>query len=443
MGAISEGRLEHLYVSSIIEPPQVDQIYLGRVQKAIPNQNAFFIEIGWELPGYLQGADIAPKGDGSALQEGDAVLVQIKHEAHGSKGPKVTNKLTLQGQHMVLLAGESKVHISQKIKDKAWIKEAQAHFKGRGVILRTEAPQVSFELLDQEYQALSTAVEGWHWGKEGQLYQPKPRLLHQQTPQWQVFHQYLLSLPGAVAAKGTQNTFKGLTLDDKIRELLARTHQTQKGCELVIDQLEALTAIDVNGRAYKGSGQSGAQAVTEMNSSVVPDILRLISLRDVSGMILVDFVNMTPEGQKDILETFKQGADGIEVKGFTRLGILELTRKRKGLGLQARLSTDTTLRGVREYSAPYLIDQMLVEIKGDLWGADAWLVEASEEVFQTLKANKQLIGEFFSDYKPELYMKQVPGCVNYLSAQHYQASRDSGNLGLNVQIKNIDVTRLL
>lgn len=443
VGAISDGRLEQLHVSAMVQPPQVGQIYLGRIQKQIPNQNAYFVSIGWDLPGYLQGADIAIREDGRPRLVGDTILVQIKHEAHGTKGPKVTDKLSLQGQHLVLLAGESKVHVSQKIKDRAWIKEAQAHFKGRGLILRTEATQVPFEMLEREYQALYAQVASWSWGKEELLYQAKPRLLHEQTPDWQLLHQRLLAVPGAVAVEGTRNPFKALALDDKIRELLARTHRTADGCELVIDQLEALTAIDVNARAYKGRGFGGPQAIAEMNRSVVADVLRLIALRDISGMILVDFVNMAPEGQKDILETFKASVDTIDVKGFTRLGILELTRPRRGLGLQAHLSTDTVVRGVRESSVTYLIDQMLFEIKEDIWAAEAWLIEASEDVAQALKRLKQRIIDYFPDYQPEIYVKQVARCVNFLSVQHYHAPKDSGNSGLNVQIKNIDVTRLI
>ncbi len=450
VGLIDKDTLVAVEVIPKDENPLVGDIYMGRIAKAIPSQEVYFVDIGEEQLAYLQGRDIAkPIGPSDALNVGDWVLVQVKHEAHGNKGPKVTDKLSLQGKWTVLLTGEHKVMASQKIRDTLWRTEtlkaisesswmlniSQTHMlrdcgEHLGLILRTEAHLVALETLYDEVSDLMEMLSQWGWQKlshkrglvAGRYYRPKEA--------WRLRLESWLQRGGVLYTnskleashyqlKGVHVVSGGQPLIDlhctsHLDLLIKRAHQLPGGATIVVDELEALTAIDVNSASFKNNYGNLSNTQLAINLTVLPQLCRLMDLRALSGMILVDFVNMEPSEEKTLLRALQvavkaSGLTDVEIKGFTKLGILEITRKRQGQSLLKLLGANTVIEGERLLSGEYLWDQVLLEIDAARYTCDAVVIHIFEGIFESFMAHRLHMRAWLQtkgEHLPEIYIKK-------------------------------------
>lgn len=448
-------RLAELAVMSMDDTPQVGDIYLGRITQSIPSQETYFVDIGWEKLAYLQGRDIARGYRGQKpLAPGDWLLVQIKQEAHGGKGPKVTDKLSLQGRWAVLLTGEHKVMASQKISDALWRRDmleaiAEEQWlpslghrlwmgdmtKALGLILRTEAQGVARDLLYQEVESLAHYLKDLGWqalaGKKGLV----PGRCHRAAEDWQASVSQWQALGYPIVTEAAP--LLALQLERHLIDLIKRRHPVPGGCELVIDELEALTAVDVNSGAFRDAALSQEAAALAMNLSVLPELCRLIDLRGLSGMLLIDFVNMPLEHQRTLIQAFKvalaaRGLGDMDIKGFTKLGILEAARKRQGKSILSMVGSQLTLREERLLSEAFYWDQALLAIEALRWQSEALLIKVSDEAYALWQQHQQQLKAYLlkrCDYLPEVWLMRVGFSRVPLIFETHSSSGVHGNLG--------------
>ena len=452
VGLFDQQQLIALEVMPIEDAAHSGDIYMGRVAQAIPSQEAYFVDIGENQLAYLQGRDIAETLSirGNSIKVGDWVMVQIKHEAHGSKGPKITDKLAIQGRWVVLLTGETKIMASQKIRDVKWRTETVraieedlwlqefCHAHGMhggsnqlGLILRTEAREQSLENIYSEVSELMGVLSGWGWhqlshrrGLEAKRYYRPIEAWRAQLEQWLRSGAVLYTnckeeatrykaFSGTEAASALQ--LLELPVLTAIKSLLKREHPVLGGCSLVIDELEALTAIDVNSASFNKNFGDVSENQLALNLSVLPTLLNLIQLRGLSGMLLVDFVNMLPGDQKTIESALqrdlkKLGQMDVQIKGFTRLGILEMTKKRRGKSLLQLLGTKTTVEGELIVSDAYLWDQILLEIDAHRYHSEGYCISIWEGVWSNFIENRAKMKQWLTqkgDHLPEIYVESV------------------------------------
>ena len=367
---VEDGRLAEYYLQKDDASPVVGSIYRGIVESVLPGMQAAFIDIGWERSAYLALEDIMLNDEavkpniGDILKAGQSVIVQIKKEAVDAKGPKVTMELSLQGRTMVLIPGKYQVNISKKITDSCKRQELKTladtillddrYDMPLGVIIRTAAEDCSSEELQQEFYWLQ---EKWKKLQESMRQVQKPGLvaidqhmaariirecvqdgnllgiyvndvtlyeaLQQQIPERSI--RFKLHLR-------EENLIEAFQLDGEIRTLHKRRVHLASGAELVIDRTEAMNVIDVNTASFIGKKEL-ADTIIATNLEAAKEIAHQIRLRNLSGIILIDFIDMKQaEHQEQVLKTLetvlKQERVKTKVHGISHLGLVEVTRQR-------------------------------------------------------------------------------------------------------------------
>lgn len=425
LGLLDQGQLVDLQVMAMEEGPQVGDIYLGRIAQAIPSQEVYFVDIGQEKLAYLQGRDIAkPQRGQKPIAPGDWRLVQVKQASHGNKGPKVTDKLAIQGKLAVLLTGEHKVMASQKIRntpwreailkkiiEEEWLREIAlvndfvgAH-EPMGLILRTQAQEISAQGLYEEVSLLALRLKAMGWQQLTHRRGLKPHCCYRATPPWRELLESWLDLGARLVEK--PDVLIDLPIEAQLKHLIKRRHSIKNGCEIVIDELEALTAIDINSNAYVLDATSQQETALAINLSVINDLCRLIRLRNISGMILVDFINMLPENQRIAIGYLREALrhwdiTDVDIKGFTKLGILEMAKKRVGKSLHQRLASSWSYKGESGLSDAFYWDLALLEIISTHWQVEAFILSANEEALDLWQANKLKLKQFLLSAMPTL-----------------------------------------
>lgn len=370
---LENGRLAQYFVERPDQRRTVGNIYKGRVQDVLPGMEAAFVNIGLERTAYLYG--LAPgrgdTGDGedrgeARLRPGDELLVQVSKEPVGDKGARLTREVNVPGRYLVLTPGApGHISLSRRLSDPAERERLQAIAAavcppGAGLIVRTVAAGAGEAELRADAEWLAALwrrlqAEAARAKAPALLYRDDELLLRlvrdyftSEVDELVVsglqLHQQAVALaqtlaPALVGRVRRWTGPAGALLDDagvpaQLDKALRRRVWLDSGGYLVFDQTEALTVIDVNSGKFTGKTDLAATA-RRLNIEAAAEAARQLRLRDIGGIVLIDFVDMgDKEDQAAVVAALEQAAAGdrnrITVLGFTRLGLLELTRRKQG-----------------------------------------------------------------------------------------------------------------
>ncbi|WP_353650720.1 translation initiation factor IF-2 N-terminal domain-containing protein [Nakamurella sp. A5-74] len=376
--------VEH-FVSRAGAASMIGNIYLGRVQNVLPSMEAAFVDIGrgrnavlyagevnWDMTGLVGKA----RRIETALSSGDVVLAQVSKDPIGHKGARLTTQISLPGRFLVYVPGGGATGISRKLPDTERKRLKQILDRivpdGAGVIIRTAAEGVSeddlaadVERLKSQWETIQEAAEA---AKSNQSSSPSQLSAEPDTLTKVVrdlFNSDITSLviddeggsDGAYASvsayvdqvapelservsryEGKGDVFSRYRIDEQIAKALERKVHLPSGGSLVIDRTEAMTVVDVNTGKYTGSGGNLEETVTKNNLEAAEEIVRQLRLRDIGGIIVVDFIDMVLESNRELVlrrltECLGRDRTRHQVAEVTSLGLVQMTRKRMGTGL--------------------------------------------------------------------------------------------------------------
>lgn len=376
IAVLEDGVLVEHYVSNQAQTSMVGNVYLGRVQNVLPSMEAAFVDVGkgrnavlyagevnWDAAG-LEGQ---PRRIEQALKSGDSVLVQVTKDPIGHKGARLTSQVTLAGRYLVFVPGGGMTGISRKLPDternrlKKILREVVPD--SAGVIVRTAAEGASEEELRADVARLQGQWEAIEkkakTASAPALLQGEPdmairvvrdifnddfsALLVQGDDAWSTISSYIDELAPDLAQKvskwtGTQDVFTVHRVDEQLAKGMDRKVWLPSGGSLVIDRTEAMTVVDVNTGKFTGSGGTLEETVTRNNLEAAEEIVRQLRLRDIGGIIVIDFIDMVLESNRDLVlrrlvECLGRDRTKHQVAEVTSLGLVQMTRKRVGQGL--------------------------------------------------------------------------------------------------------------
>ena len=381
--------VEH-YVSDIQEVSTVGNIYLGRVQNVLPSMEAAFVDIGQARNGVLYAGEVnwdstrlegQPRRIELAFKSGDPVLVQVTKDPIGHKGARLTSQVTLAGRFLVLVPSGGMTGVSRKLPDRerSRLKSIVSKVapKDMGVIIRTAAEGASEEALTKDLENLQRQwgkiedkrKEFLH-GKRPKLLQGEPdvairvvrdifnddfaKLVVQGEGVYERVRHYLETMAPDLEEKlehwdpaehQGKDVFDRWSIDSQLRKGMERQVYLPSGGSLVIDRTEAMTTIDVNTGRFIGKGKSLEETVTRSNLEASEEIARQLRLRDIGGMIMIDYVDMVMPANRDLVlrrlvECLARDRTKHQVAEVTSLGLVQMTRKRVGQGLVEAFSEE-------------------------------------------------------------------------------------------------------
>ena len=375
---IENGAVQELHIERTLERGLVGNIYLGKVARVLPGMQSAFIDIGLERAAFLHVADLHTSGhtarDGAPLVpierqvfEGQTLMVQVIKDPIGTKGARLSTQVSIAGRMLVYLPQDNHIGISQKIGSAETREQLRSRMQalvgkpeeggGGGFILRTNAEEASDGELGDDIAYLRKT---WNDIRQRALARPAGSLLHQdlslaervlrdmaseqtqtiridsrlQYDQLRAFGQAYT--PTSVAKldhyKGERPIFDLYGIEEEIGRALARRVELKSGGYLIIDQTEALTTVDVNTGGYVGA-RNFDDTIFKTNLEAALAIARQLRLRNLGGIIIVDFIDMAHEAhQQQVLAEFRKqlarDRTKTTVSGFTQLGLVEMTRKR-------------------------------------------------------------------------------------------------------------------
>ncbi|MDQ2780969.1 MAG: Rne/Rng family ribonuclease [Actinomycetota bacterium] len=388
IGVLEDGVLVEHYISKETSVSMAGNIYLGRVQNVLPSMEAAFVDIGKGRNAVLYAGEVNWDAAGlennqakrieNALSSGESVLVQVTKDPIGHKGARLTSQISLPGRYLVYVPNSSMTGISRKLPDterarlKKILKEVVP--STAGVIVRTAAEGASEAELRADVERLThtwdeimaTAEAAGGSGKKAKKSGSAPVLLHGEPDltvrvirdifnedfaslvvagelAWQEVSEYVGSVAPDLAERVTRWTseedlFTRYRVDEQIAKAMDRKVFLPSGGSLVIDRTEAMTVVDVNTGKFIGSGGNLEETVTKNNIEAAEEIVRQLRLRDVGGIIVIDFIDMVLESNRDLvvrrmLECLGRDRTKHQVAEVTSLGLVQMTRKRVGSGL--------------------------------------------------------------------------------------------------------------
>jgi ribonuclease G len=371
VAVVENGAVQELHIERTLERGLVGNVYLGKVVRVLPGMQSAFIDIGLERAAFLHVADLnpGPKTDAPLVPierqvfEGQTLTVQVIKDAIGTKGARLSSQVSIAGRMLVFLPHDNHIGISQKI-GSAELREslrarvtALAADGGGGFILRTNAEEASDQELADDIRYLRRT---WATIRERAVRQPPGTLLHQDLTlaervlrdlanehtasiridsrmQWDALQAFGAEFtPGAVGKlehyRGERPIFDLFGIEEEIARALARRVDLKSGGYLIIDQTEALTTIDVNTGGFVGA-RNFDDTIFKTNLEAAGAMARQLRLRNLGGIIIADFIDMTNEAhQQAVLAELKKQLSRdrtrTTVSGFTQLGLVEMTRKR-------------------------------------------------------------------------------------------------------------------
>jgi len=373
-------------------------IYLGRIENIVPNLEAVFVNIGKGKNGFLRSKDIVlpNKKSSKDLQVGQKVLVQVKKDPIGSKGAQLTMNIGIPGRYLVYMPfAHGTIGVSKKILDLDERKRLHNIVdplisKNEGVIVRTVSQGIEVEILASELEDLKTL---WKEIEKKYKRSRKPKELYKEpdvleyvirerydekvteiiTNDVEIKNRLEVILKKFEARKNIvklieEDPIKLFNINQKLERALRRVVDLDCGGSIVIDSTEALTIIDVNsGSNISGNGFREMSLKTNLEAS--KEISRQLRLRNISGIVLIDFIDMSKEQDKKlVLETFKEelrkDKGKTAVIGFTKLGLLEMTRKRTSPPLKNSLFSKCPICDGRGFviSPKRLINRMVNDL---------------------------------------------------------------------------------
>lgn len=376
IAVLEDGVLVEHYVSQQSQASMAGNVYLGRVQNVLPSMEAAFVDVGkgrnavlyagevnWDAAG-LEGQ---PRRIEQALKSGDSVLVQVTKDPIGHKGARLTSQVTLAGRYLVFVPGGGMTGISRKLPDtersrlKKILREVVP--EGAGVIVRTAAEGASedelradVERLQGQWDAIQTKAKK---ANAPALLQGEPdmairvvrdifnddfsSLVVQGEGAWDEIAHYVEELAPDLrerVSKWVENTdvFSVHRVDEQLAKGMDRKVWLPSGGSLVIDRTEAMTVVDVNTGKFTGAGGTLEETVTRNNLEAAEEIVRQLRLRDIGGIIVIDFIDMVLESNRDLVlrrlvECLGRDRTKHQVAEVTSLGLVQMTRKRVGQGL--------------------------------------------------------------------------------------------------------------
>jgi len=374
--------VEH-YVARHTQVSMVGNVYLGRVQNVLPSMEAAFVDIGkgrnavlyagevnWEAAG-LEGK---PRRIEQALKSGDVIMVQVTKDPIGHKGARLTAQITLAGRHLVLVPSGAMTGISRKLPDKERqrLKRLLRELipSEHGVIVRTAAEGASEEQLRADVERLTKTWEDIR--AKAKNVKSAPTLLKgepelavrvvrdvfnedflslriQGAGAWKTISGYVRELSPELTERlehwtGATDIFVKYRVDEQLAKAFDRKVWLPSGGTLIIDRTEAMTVIDVNTGKFTGSGGTLEETVTRNNLEAAEEIVRQLRLRDIGGIIVIDFIDMVLEANRELVlrrlvECLGRDRTRHQVAEVTSLGLVQMTRKRVGQGLVEAFST--------------------------------------------------------------------------------------------------------
>lgn len=378
IGVLEDGVLAEHFVSKTQQDSLIGNVYLGKVQNVLPSMEAAFVDIGRGRNAVLYAGEVnweAVNLEGkqrrieNALKSGDSVLVQVTKDPVGHKGARLTSQISLPGRYLVYVPGGSMTGISRKLPDvernrlKRILKDRLP--EDAGVIVRTAAEGASEEELTHDINRLRAQWEGI----ESQSTSTKvlaPELLYGEPDltikvvrdvfnedfsklivsgdeAWDTIEAYVTYVAPDLVGRlekwtKDQDIFAAWRIDEQIHKALERKVFLPSGGSLVIDRTEAMTVVDVNTGKFTGSGGNLEETVTKNNLEAAEEVVRQLRLRDIGGIIVIDFIDMVLESNRDLVlrrmvECLGRDRTKHQVAEVTSLGLVQMTRKRMGTGL--------------------------------------------------------------------------------------------------------------
>ncbi|MEV5965603.1 Rne/Rng family ribonuclease [Kribbella sp. NPDC051952] len=375
--AVSEDNVlvEH-YVTTAEQSSLIGNVYLGRVQNVLPSMEAAFIDIGKGRNAVLYAGEVdwatlgganGPRKIEQVLKSGQAVLVQVTKDPIGHKGARLTNQISLPGRYVVYVPRGGNGGISRKLPDternrlKTILKDIVPD--EAGVIVRTAAEGASEEELTADVSRLQSFWEDIDKksknGQAPQLLYGEPDLLIRVVRDlftedftklvisgdraFDQVREYVTSVAPHLSDRvekwaSDNDVFANFRIDEQIKKALDRKVWLPSGGSLIIDRTEAMTVVDVNTGKFTGSGGNLEETVTKNNLEAAEEIVRQLRLRDIGGIIVIDFIDMVLESNRDLVlrrlvECLGRDRTKHQVAEVTSLGLVQMTRKRIGTGL--------------------------------------------------------------------------------------------------------------
>ena len=368
--------VEH-YVARESQTSLIGNVYVGRVQNVLPSMEAAFIDIGkgrnavlyagevnWSALGHKDGQ---PRKIESVLSSGQSVLVQVTKDPIGHKGARLTSQVSLAGRFLVYVPDGTTSGISRKLPDtergrlKTLLKEIVPDTAG--VIVRTAAEGASEDELTRDVERLKARWEDIEKnaksGTAPKLLYGEPdltlkvvrdlftedftKLVIQGDDAWDTVQGYVSHVAPDLEERlerydGDGDAFSAYRIDEQIAKGLDRKVWLPSGGSLIIDRTEAMTVVDVNTGKFTGSGGNLEETVTKNNLEAAEEMVRQLRLRDIGGIIVVDFIDMVLESNRDLVlrrlvECLGRDRTRHQVAEVTSLGLVQMTRKRIGTGL--------------------------------------------------------------------------------------------------------------
>ena len=374
--------VEHYLKENRQQSSLIGNVYLGKVQNVLPSMEAAFIDIGKGRNAVLYAGEVnwdALGMDGKArrieiaLSAGDPVLVQVTKDPVGHKGARLTSQISLPGRFLVYVPGNSMTGISRKLPDvernrlKKLLKELVGD--SNGVIVRTAAEGATDKELGRDVERLAKRWETIE-KKSKSTKVLAPQLLYSEPDMivriirdvfnedfsslvidgdgaWGTIHEYVEAVAPDLLERvhrynEDEDIFDHYRVEEQVQKALQRTVNLPSGGSLVIDRTEAMTVIDVNTGKFTGSGGNLEETVTRNNLEAAEEVIRQVRLRDIGGIIVVDFIDMVLESNRDLVvrrlvECLGRDRTKHQVAEVTSLGLVQMTRKRIGTGLAESL----------------------------------------------------------------------------------------------------------
>lgn len=392
VGVLEDDLLVEHFVTSDTQSSMIGNIYLGRVQNVLPSMEAAFIDIGKGRNGVLYAGEVDWRAAGlggrgrrieQALKSGDQVLVQVSKDPAGHKGARLTTQISFAGRYLVYVPNGRSAGISRKLpaterkRLKNILKEVVP--KDGGAIIRTAAENVSAEAIAadvnrlhklwNQIQELTEKEKSSKGAKPVTMYE-EPNMLVKVVRDlfnedfselivdgdraWNTVHAYIQSVAPELhdrlvkfdrEAHDGRDAFEVHRVDEQLHKALSRKVWLPSGGTLVIDRTEAMTVIDVNTGKFTGAGGNLEETVTRNNLEAAEEIVRQMRLRDLGGMIVVDFIDMVLSENQDLVlrrltEALGRDRTRHQISEVTSLGLVQMTRKRLGTGLLETFATE-------------------------------------------------------------------------------------------------------
>ncbi|WP_161199549.1 Rne/Rng family ribonuclease, partial [Streptomyces sp. SID1328] len=376
IGVLEDGVLVEHYVNKEQATSYVGNVYLGKVQNVLPSMEAAFIDIGKGRNAVLYAGEVnfealgmanGPRRIESALKSGQPVLVQVTKDPIGHKGARLTSQVSLPGRYLVYVPEGSMTGISRKLPDteRARLKTILKKIvpEDAGVIVRTAAEGASEDELRRDVERLQAQ---WEEIKKKAKTGNAPALLYGEPDMtvrvvrdifnedfskvivsgdeaWSTIHGYVSHVAPDLTDRlqkwtGEVDVFATYRIDEQLAKALDRKVWLPSGGSLVIDRTEAMVVVDVNTGKFTGQGGNLEETVTRNNLEAAEEIVRQLRLRDLGGIIVIDFIDMVLESNRDLvlrrlLECLGRDRTKHQVAEVTSLGLVQMTRKRVGQGL--------------------------------------------------------------------------------------------------------------